>query len=122
MSCNTNSTADLRPAQYNIKIWRNDTWSQTFAIKSNNIPVDLTGCEVLIEVKKKPGVSVSELTLTNTNGVSIIGDDSNMIVLNKLVDIPAGNYVYDINVTFPSGEVKTYVWGNFFVQEDVSKA
>jgi hypothetical protein len=26
-----------------------------------------------------------------------------------------------MNVTFPSGIVKTYIWGSFFVQEDITK-
>lgn len=121
MSCLQN-TADLRPAQYNISLWRNDSWMQTFAIKANDIPVDLTGSTILIQIRKKANASTIDLSLTNGDGISIIGDDMNMIVVSKKVEILAGNYVYDINVTFPSGEVKTYVWGNFLVQEDVSKA
>ncbi len=30
MSCN--NSADLRPATYNIQIWKNDNWAQTFAL------------------------------------------------------------------------------------------
>lgn len=122
MSCSTSTSADLRPAQYNVKIWRNDTWSQTFAILADTTPVDLTGCTILIQVRPTPASTSVLLTLSTANSsISIGGVSRNQITLNKIVDVAAGSYVYDMNVTFPSGEVKTYLWGNFIVSEDISK-
>ena len=122
MSCSS-STADFRPAQYNIQIWRNDSWMQTFAITADNIAVNLTGSTIEIQVRKTANASVADLTLkTGGNGITISGASNNQIVLNKVVNIAAGNYLYDMNVTFPSGLVKTYVWGTFLVQEDITKA
>lgn len=122
MSCNSQS-ADLRPAQYNVKIWRNDTWSQTFAILADETPVDLSGCTILIQVRPTPTSDTIALELTtDDSSIGIGGISSNQITLNKIVDVTAGSYVYDMNVTFPSGEVKTYLWGNFIVSEDITKA
>jgi hypothetical protein len=122
MSCNNSTSADLRPAQYNVKIWRNDTWSQTFAILADVTPVDLSGSTILIQVRPTPTSASVELTLSTANSsISIGGVDRNQITLNKKVEVAAGSYVYDMNVTFPSGEVKTYIWGNFIVQEDITK-
>ncbi len=122
MSCNSTS-ADLRPAQYNVKIWRNDSWAQTFALLADTTPIDLSGSTILIQVRPTPSSSVVALELTtDDSSIGIGGVDSNQITLNKIVDIAAGTYVYDMNVTFPSGEVKTYLWGNFIVSEDISKA
>jgi hypothetical protein len=122
MSCNSQS-ADLRPAQYNVKIWRNDSWAQTFALLADETPIDLSGSTILIQVR--PTATSSEVALeltTDDSSIGIGGIDSNQITLNKIVDIAAGTYVYDMNVTFPSGEVKTYLWGNFIVSEDITKA
>jgi len=122
MSCNNSTSADLRPAQYNVKIWRNDTWSQTFAILADVTPVDLSGSTILIQVRPTPTSASVELTLSTANSsISIGGVSRNQITLNKKVEVAAGTYVYDMNVTFPSGEVKTYIWGNFIVQEDITK-
>jgi hypothetical protein len=122
MSCNTSTTADLRPAQYNIKIWRNDTWSQVFAILADTTPVDLSGSTILLQVRPTPSSTSVLLTLSTANSsISIGGANTNQITLNKIVDVVAGSYVYDMNVTFPSGEVKTYIWGNFIVQEDITR-
>ena len=122
MSCNSTS-GDLRPAQYNVKIWRNDSWAQTFALLADTTPIDLSGCTILIQVRPTPSSAsvVLELT-TDDSSIGIGGVDSNQITLNKIVGVAAGTYVYDMNVTFPSGEVKTYLWGNFIVTEDISKA
>jgi hypothetical protein len=122
MSCNSTS-ADLRPAQYNVKIWRNDSWAQTFAILADTTPIDLSGSTILIQVRPTPSSSTIALELsTDDSSISIGSITMNQITLNKIVDVPAGAYVYDMNVTFPSGEVKTYLWGNFIVSEDISKA
>jgi len=121
MSCSS-TTADLRPAQYNVQIWRNDTWAQLFAITANNVAVNLSGSTITIQVRKTANASTIDLSLSTTDSsITIGGASSNQITLNKKVTIAAGSYLYDMNVTFPSGEVKTYIWGTFFVQEDITK-
>ncbi len=45
MSC-SQSNADFKPANYNIQIWRNDTWSQVFLLTANEVPISLVGAEV----------------------------------------------------------------------------
>lgn len=120
MSCNIGS--DLRPANWPIKIWRNNTWSQTFAIFDGTTPIDLSGSTIVIQVRTSAEAPEATLTLSTTSStITITGDDHNQITLNKKVDIPAGNYVYDIDITFPSMDSKTYVWGTFYVQEDITK-
>ena len=121
MSCSA-QTADLRPAQYNVNIWRNDTWNQVFEIKVNSEPVDLTGSSIAIQVRKKANSTTIDLTLSTEDGsIAIVGENNNQIILNKQVTIASGSYLYDMSVSFPSGEVKTYIWGNFMVQEDITK-
>jgi hypothetical protein len=121
MSC-LSTNADFRPAQYNISIWRNDTWSQVMVITANEVPVSLVGAEVEIQVRKKPNSTDAEMTLTETNGgITVGGVNNNQITINYPVDIAAGTYVYDMVVVFPNGNEKTYIWGNFIVYEDITK-
>lgn len=121
MSC-LSTNADFRPAQYNISIWRNDTWSQVMVITANDVPVSLVGAEVEIQVRKKPNSTDAEMTLTEQNGgITVGGVDNNQITINYPVDIAAGTYVYDMVVLFPNGNEKTYIWGNFIVYEDITK-
>lgn len=121
MSC-LSTNADFRPAQYNISIWRNDTWSQVMVITANDVPVSLVGAEVEIQVRKKPNSTDAEMTLTEQNGgITVGGVNNNQITINYPVDIAAGTYVYDMVVLFPNGNEKTYIWGNFIVYEDITK-
>lgn len=121
MSC-LSTNADFRPAQYNISIWRNDTWSQVMVITANDIPVSLVGSDVEIQVRKKPNSDTAEMTLTEQNGgITVGGVNNNQITINYPVDIAAGTYVYDMVVVFPNGNEKTYIWGNFIVYEDITK-
>ncbi len=91
-------------------------------ITANDVPVDLTGSDVEIQVRKKPNSTDAELTLTEQNGgITVGGVDDNQITINYPVDIAAGTYVYDMVVVFPNGNEKTYIWGNFIVYEDITK-
>jgi hypothetical protein len=122
MSC-AQSNADFKPANYNIQIWRNDTWSQVFLLTANTVPISLVGAEVEIQVRKRPNSETAELTLTELAGGGIVvgGVNNNQITINKQVDIAAGSYVYDMAILFPNGNEKTYIWGNFIVYEDITK-
>lgn len=120
MSCN-NSNADFRPGQYNIQIWKNDTWSNTFALLIDTTPVDLTGAVVEIQVRQTPAGTTAFLTLGIGTGITITGAENNEINVSALVDIVAGSYVYDIAVQFQDLTEKTYVWGTFIVYEDITK-
>lgn len=121
MSC-LSTNADFRPAQYNISIWRNDTWSQVMVLTANDVPISLVGSEVEIQVRKTPSATTALMTLTETNGgITVGGVNNNQITINYPVDIAAGTYVYDMVVLFPNGNEKTYIWGNFIVYEDITK-
>jgi hypothetical protein len=115
MSCN-NTTADFRPAQYNIQIWRNDTWSQILLLTANSV-----GSQCEIQVRKYANSTDAALTLTVGSGITLGGVNNNMITINQAVDIDAGNYVYDMTIVFPNGNEKTYIWGTFIVYDDITK-
>jgi len=111
---------DFRPGKLDIQIWRNDTWQQVFTLLADTTPINLSGATVYIQVRKGCGGTLA-LTLTNGSGVTIGGANNNQITVNKLVNIDKGNYVYDLQVTFTSTVVKTYLEGDFIVYDDVTK-
>jgi len=120
MSCN-NTNVDFRPANYNIQIWENNTWSQIFQLSANNIPIDLTGANVEIQVRMRPNSTTASMTLTLGNGITVGGLNSNQITINYDVNISAGSYVYDMTIQFPNDNIKTYIWGNFIVYQDITQ-
>lgn len=112
--------SDFRPATLDIKIWRNDTWKQVYALFANTVPINLTAATVFIQVRKGCGGTLA-LSLTNGNGVTIGGANNNEISVDKLVNIDKGNYKWDLQVTYSDGTVKTYLEGDYIVYDDVTK-
>jgi hypothetical protein len=122
MSC-ISTNADFRPAQYNISIWKSNTWSQIFLLTANTVPINLSTATVKIQIRKTITSTNAELTLTEAvgGGITVGGINSNMITINKDIDLAAGNYVYDMAVEFSNTNIKTYIWGNFIVYQDITQ-
>lgn len=103
---------------------KNDTFNEvrfTYLDGDGN-PVDITDCEIRIQFRyrSKTGAIVknievgSGITLTDpTNGIFTIDEFTPL-------DWEVDSYYYDVEVTFPSGRIKTYVWGILKVVQDVT--
>lgn len=113
--------SDFRPGRNDVMITRNDTWVQSFVLTASTVPVDLTGSTITIQIRKGCDGVLALTASTGGNGVTISGAGNNQINVSKLINIEKGKYVYDINVAFNSGVVKTYLEGDFIVYEDVTK-
>jgi len=84
-------------------------------------PINLTGVTFLMQIKSRNyGVMAKELT--GASGITIVDAVGGIFNMNSfVVDFSAGKYVYDIQLTFPSGVVKTYLRGQFNVVQDISR-
>ena len=120
MSC-ISTNADFRPAQYNISIWKSNTWSQIFLLTANTVPIDLSTANVEIQIRKTINSTNAELTLTEGSGITVGGINNNMITINQDIDLNAGTYVYDMAVQFSNTNIKTYIWGSFVVYQDITQ-
>lgn len=102
----------------NFTTKRGDTFKQVdFQIVINEVPLDLTDGDVIIQLRKQPGgVIAFEPTITifdPTNGEFCIDE--------QIINIEACNYKYDIQVTTESGEVNTWVSGLFTITDDITR-
>lgn len=113
--------SDFRPAKFDIKMWRNDTWVETFALTVNSTPISLATATVFIHIIKACETTPA-LTLTNGSGITITGVSNNQISVSKLINIDKGNYKWDLQVTYADTTKKTYLEGDFIVYDDVTKA
>ena len=111
--------SDFRPAQLDIQIWKGDSWQQTFTLTLDSTPINLSTADVKIQIVS--GCSDTVLaTLTEGDGITVGGASNNSIIINKVISLDAGEYKYDLQVTFSSGIVKTYLWGEFSVTDDIT--
>jgi hypothetical protein len=74
-----------------------------------------------MQVRPKPDGDIM-MTLTEGDGLTVGGAGNNVITISRVIDIQGcGFYYYDIQATFSSGVVSTYVKGSFIVQKDITK-
>lgn len=109
--------SDYRPARLNLQLWRGDTWSQTFTLTQDGDPYSLSGASAKIQIRKKPQSTDVILLIDGAN----CAISSNVITVSKLLAIDAGEYYWDLQVTFSDGTVKTFLWGSFNVNQDVTR-
>lgn len=116
------STTKILPGTRNIVIKRGDTWDRVYTLQdSDGNPVSLVGATVLVQVRRRPGSTV-EISLDTVPAISITGAGNNQILVFYTVDIAAGDYQWDLQVTYSSGKVRTYLSGSFKVVDDIARA
>jgi len=94
-----------------------------FQMKVNNVALDLTGCILRMQIRKEyGGVIIKSFTTVASAGLTIQDAVNGLFKINKqIIDIPAFNYIYDIELDKADGTVKTYISGVFNVTNDVTR-
>jgi len=110
------------PGTYDIKAYRNDTLTKTFTVvDSAGSPVSFATADIKMQVRPKPDGDIM-MTLSEGDGLTVSGAGNNVITISRVIDIQGcGFYYYDIQATFSTGVVSTYVKGSFIVQKDITK-
>lgn len=94
-----------------------------YADEEHTVPVDLTGCTALMQLKngnKTVFTYSTASTLTETSAPIVITD--NEIRFTEILKwrIPAFNYAYDLQITYPDGFVRTFIKGQIPMEQDIS--
>jgi hypothetical protein len=94
----------------------------SFAVEVNETPLDLTDAAVDIWFRSGSKTGTIEKVLSsNTGGITITDDVGGVFQIDPFtVNLAAGTYFYDIQITFPDNTVKTYVDGTMKVIQDVT--
>ena len=89
------------PADYQIKVVRGQSWSQTFTCPG--FPIDLTAASAVLTVRQSTtGDYEPVIELTDADGIAL-GEDTFTITFSSAVtDIEAGWYFYDFWVSVGS--------------------
>jgi hypothetical protein len=111
-------TPYMTPGTFNLAIYQGDTYEWTFRIwqdPAKTMPYDLTGATVESQIRDKPEGAESvtltcDLTLPNIVTVSLDAASSALV----------RSGVWDLQVTFDTGWVSTFVRGSVTVTPDVT--
>lgn len=108
------------------------TFRRTITYKVNKNPVNLTGWSARMQVRVPVGRSTSRpfhdksliLSLTTSNGGLTLGGAAGTIVIyispQTSSTIPAGEYVYDLELESAPTEVVRLLQGNFVISEETT--
>jgi hypothetical protein len=112
----------VTPGKYDLNLYRGDTYSWRFVLWQDvekTQPVDLTGALVEAEIRDKHnGAVVVNLECTPT-----LPNIIDVQLPIELWDEPFPTKgVWDLEVKFPDGEVRTQVAGNVTVTADVTNS
>lgn len=116
------SCSDFKPSQYNIELVKGDTWGISFAFKLNDVPINLSSDTIDVAIYKGCSTSAPLWTATNGDGITVTGVDNNVVAISKIVDLAKGDYIWDFKITYTDGIVKTYLWGDFTIYENINQA
>jgi hypothetical protein len=104
---------------------KGDTFNEgAFEVKKNGTAIDLTGATIRMQLRKQYEDVTPALSLTSASsaGITITNAASGLFKINaQIINIEVFNYVYDIQFTLSTGEVKTYVKGGFNVTPEVTR-
>lgn len=97
-------------------------WVDTaYVITTDKKYIDLTGATMLCMFKTAL-TAPATMTWTEIDGITITAPTTGIFRFNsQKIDIKGAAYLYDVQITFPSTIVKTYVSGTMTIVEDVSR-
>jgi hypothetical protein len=94
-----------------------------FQMLVNTVPLNLTGATLRMQLRKEyGGVVFLSLTSVASVGITITTPASGLFKINKqIINLDSANYIYDIELIKADGTIKTYISGNFYITNDVTR-
>jgi hypothetical protein len=110
---------DLREnALADIVVYAGDTLSESLKFKDATGTVEnLTGSTFKMDIKNNAGAVV--LALTMADGLSLINTNTELLLTKTVISLTPGEYLYELQRTYPTGAVKTKMVGKFII--DINK-
>ena len=108
----------------NFQSIKGDTFEQvTFELLINDEPYSLEDAIIRMQLRKEyGGIPALSLTSVANAGITITNAALGHFKINEqIINICAYNYLYDIEIEFGDGSIKTYVSGNFLIKSDVTR-
>jgi archaellin len=114
------------PAKYDFPtLYEGDTHdglsiTVTTTTGSTTTPVDLTNVTIAMQVRDRDDLTVLALDLAVGTGITKTNPTDGVFTIDPFTVPTAGTYVYDIEFTYASGAVKTYMGGRLTSVADVT--
>lgn len=107
-----------------LELIHGDTWQRTVNFTDDaGAPLDISGSTLYFTVKDSPSDSLKRISKVVTAHTSpILGETLVEIATEDWADCPAGQYEYDMQISFSDGRKFTVLRGIFSVIEEITTA
>lgn len=106
--------------KYNIVAEQGATFNLNFRVETDGTPWNLTGYTFAMQVRRSTSSTTTLLNLTSATMTSG-GHVSATATATTMSGIPAGRWVYDIELTSSGGQVTRILEGRFIVTAEVTQ-
>lgn len=115
----------MKPGIAPIRCPQGSTFRRTLVYKIARRPVDLTEWDARMQVRETHSATSTLANLTVGNGGLTLGGSAGTITIyishEDTSNIRAGNYVYDLELVEPNGDVMRLVEGKFTVTPETTR-
>ncbi len=106
--------------KYNIVANQGATFNLNFTIANDGVALNLTGYTFAMQVRRSYNSSTALLNITSATMTSI-GTVAVTVSATTMNTVPAGRWVYDIELTSSGGQVTRILEGRFIVKAQVTQ-
>jgi hypothetical protein len=109
--------------KYNIVAKQGATFSKTFTVSNDGTPWDLTSYSGRMQVRRSFSDSTKLVDLVSPTNITLsnVGVIAVTITASVMSTVPAGRWLYDLEVQSAGGEVYRLLEGRFAVTPEVTK-
>jgi hypothetical protein len=106
--------------KYNIVAKQGATYNLNFTVETDGVPWDLTTYTFAMQVRRSTASTTTLLNLTSAT-MNASGEVSVTVLAATMNGVPAGRWVYDIELTSAGSQVTRILEGRFIVTPQVTQ-
>ena len=106
--------------KYNIVAEQGATFNLNFRVETDGTPWNLTGYTFAMQVRRSTSATTTLLNITSATMTSV-GHVTATATATTMASVPAGRWVYDIELTSSGGQVTRILEGRFIVTPEVTQ-
>jgi hypothetical protein len=114
----------VETGSYNIVARQGSTFNLKFVIDTDGTKWNLTNYTAAMQVRKSTTSSTAILSLTSGSGITLGGTAGTVAVTasaSTMAALPAGTWVYDLELTSGGGITYAVLEGKFIIKPEVTR-
>ena len=114
----------IYPATYNVLMPQGATFDRTFTLAIDSTPVNLTGYTAALKVRETAASEDAVISLATGSGITLGGAAGTIALLidaDTAATVPAGDYVYDLEL-YATSQTTRLLQGSWTVSGEVTRA